>query len=114
MLQHFLEGIFALSADAALLLTFTFTAMGAGAAVIGLYILKKGGYAAALRLLGMSVAVFLAAWLAYGKYQELLVNANGVATGPIYENIAVIVVLCLPLTLMLSLLLTRQKNDQKS
>lgn len=114
MSSGFMEGMFALSADLAIAWAFVFAGTGVAAAALGLYLLKVGRKADALRLLAFSVLVFVPAWLAYGKYQELLVKANGVATGPIYETVAWIVVLCLPVTLMLSLMFHRPKNDQKS
>jgi len=107
------EGFIALSADAALVFTFCFAAIGAAAAVLGLWILKGGSKAYALRLLGMSVTAFFGAWMIYGKYQELLVQANGVATGPIYEGIALIVLLCMPLVLVLSLIFYRPTEAPK-
>lgn len=107
------EGFIALSADAALVFTFCFAAIGAVAAVLGLWMLRSGSKANALRLLGMSVSVFFCAWMIYGKYQELLVQANGVATGPIYEAIAVIVMLCMPLVLVLSLIFSRPAEAPK-
>lgn len=114
MPQSFVESFFALSADAAIVWAYMFAAMGGVAAMFGLYLLMKGSKANALRLLVMSVAAFVPAWLIYGKYQELLVKADGVATGPIYEIVALIVVLCMPMTLFLSLIFHRPNNAPKS
>ncbi|WP_055137509.1 hypothetical protein [Pseudomonas corrugata] len=98
------EGLFALSADAAIFFAFCFAAIGAAVAGYGLYMLKVGSKANALRLLAMSVTAFIGAWLIYGKYQELVIQANGVATGPIYEAVGLIVLLCMPFALVLSLI----------
>ena len=107
------EGVSALSADAAIFFAFGFAAIGAVVAGYGLYMLKVGSKANALGLLAMSVAVFLGAWLIYGKYQELLVQANGVATGPIYKNVALIILLCVPFALVLSLIFYRPSKGPK-
>lgn len=114
MPPNFLEGFFGLGADAAIIWTFMFGTTGAIAAAVGLLLLKEGSKANALRLLAMSVAAFVPAWLAYGKHQEWLVKANGVATGPIYESDALIVLLCMPATLILWLIFHRSNNVPKS
>lgn len=102
------EGVAGVSADAALMYTFSFGAMGAALAIGGLIILKKVGRRANdLQILVMSITAFVAAWVCYGKYKELLVLANGVATGPIYEKIALLFLLCLPMALLLSLIFCR-------
>lgn len=114
MTSSFFEGLFALSADAAMVFTFFFASAGATAAAFGLYMLKVGIKSKALRLLALSVAVFFAAWLFYGKYQELVAQANGVATGPIYENVVLVILLCMPLVLLLSLIFHRPSQAPKS
>lgn len=114
MSSSFNEGFFALSADLAIAWVFLLVGAGVAAAVLGLYLLKVGRRVGALRLLAISVAAFVPAWLIYEKYQELLVKANGAATGPIYEYVAFFVVLCMPMTLILSLIFHRPKNSQNT
>jgi hypothetical protein len=104
----------ALSADAAIAFTVLFAVAGAVTAVMGLYALKGGRKANALRLLAMSATASIGTWFMYGKYQELLVKANGVATGPIYENLALCILLCMPLALVFGLIFHRPSNAPKS
>lgn len=104
MTSGFFEGIAALSADAAIVFTCLFAALAAAAAGFGLYTLKVGHKANALRLLTLSVAVSFGAWLIYGLYQELVVKANGVATGPIYEALVLGILMSMPLVLLLSMM----------
>jgi hypothetical protein len=114
MTPSFFEGLSALSADAALVWFCVLVALGAAAALCGLYRLKQGKSGNGVRLLAMSVAVLLPAKLIYDKYQELLTKSNGVATGPIYENIALIVLMCLPLALVIRAITYRHRDTPKS
>jgi hypothetical protein len=109
----FIEGMFALSADMAIACTVGSGVVGAVAAALGLYMVKTGDKAIALRLLAMCVVSLFAAWAFYGKYQELIVQANGVATGPIYEAFFLIVLLCLPIALMLGLIFSPSKKGSQ-
>lgn len=109
----FVEGMFALSADMAIVYTVGSCVIGVVAAAAGLYMVKTGDRAIALRLLAMCVVSLIAAWAFYGKYQELIVQANGVATGPIYEAFFLIVLLCLPFALVLGLIFSRSEKGRQ-
>lgn len=114
MASEVIDSFSALSADMVTLITVGFSLTGIAALVIGLYLLKVGRKEDVPYLAALATVGFLGAWSGYGQYQALLAMGNGVETGPIYEAVAVIIVLCMCFGVVLNAIVHRPRKYSKA